>query len=463
MSQPDEIARMRKLASAVIRRGTLASRPVAFGLPCCHPPAVKGVAGWLTYRARFVRPPATRWRGCRRLVGRLCLLYHAVGPLPRCRLFAVRRTADQVGTPALPVGLIESTSALVMLSDLETIQRKIIVELGSLEYVGGELTIGLKVAEVYNSGTIGLKVVECRADFQGLVRLFGVGSDLVYAFNRLGHRQDSRGSLWASSTPALVKNFMEQWNVDTIALSLLSVGQPIIALYVDERSTTIKTTISILVHGYSPIVIGKIIVPRGEIESPINPVNMDVSGVKSYLVRPSFLKASKYKIDAYGNDQGNVMIWVFFSLGSETDLWVRAAPRPLLDYGPGIGLARRGAISSRNRSTDYDVNLSFDWVIWARSPIPFWLPIGVVSLFLDIMAEVFLADQIFDLGFEVSAILSVIVVFTMETTISSLVPFLEMGLDVIHRCQESFLPYLEENLGSRGVEGHCWESRAVEV
>ncbi|RRT62586.1 hypothetical protein B296_00043321 [Ensete ventricosum] len=104
MSQPDEIARVRKLASAVIRRGALVS--------IC----------WLTYRARFVRPPATRWQGGRRLVGRLRLLCHVVGPLPRCRLFAVRRTADQVGTPALPVGLTESTSALVMLSDLETIQ-----------------------------------------------------------------------------------------------------------------------------------------------------------------------------------------------------------------------------------------------------------------------------------------------------------------------------------------------------
>ncbi|RWW57787.1 hypothetical protein BHE74_00035397 [Ensete ventricosum] len=38
----------------------------------------------------------------------------------------------------------------------------------------------------------------------------------------------------------------------------------------------------------------------------------------------------------------------------------------------------------------------------------------------------------------------------METTISSLVPFLRMGLDAMRGRQESLPPYLEENLGSRG-------------
>ncbi|RWW38723.1 hypothetical protein BHE74_00056026, partial [Ensete ventricosum] len=96
--------------------------------------------------------------------------------------------------------------------------------------------------------------------------------------------------------------------------------------------------------------------------------------------------------DAYGNDQGVVMIWVFFSLGSKTDLWVEAASRPLLDCGPGIGLAHRGAIASSSWSADYDVNLSFDRVGWVWSLIPFRSSIGVISLFLDIMAEMPLAD-----------------------------------------------------------------------
>ncbi|RWW55452.1 hypothetical protein BHE74_00037911 [Ensete ventricosum] len=120
----------------------------------------------------------------------------------------------------------------------------------------------------------------------------------------------------------LVGNFMERWNVDTTALDLLRVGQPIIALYVEGRSTTMKMTISVLVRGSSPIVIGRVVVPA----------------------------------------------------------------------------------------------------------------------FFDIM-----------------------VVFTMETIILTLVPFLGTDFDAIWRRQESFPPYLEENLGPRGVEGRCRRSCAAEV
>ncbi|RZR74261.1 hypothetical protein BHM03_00034419 [Ensete ventricosum] len=121
-------------------------------------------------------------------------------------------------------------------------------------------------------------------------------------------------------TPMLVGNFMERWNVDTTALDLLRVGRPIIALYVEGRSTTMKMTISVLVRGSSPIVIGR------------------------------------------------------------------------------------------------------------------------VPAFFDIM-----------------------VVFTMETIILTLVPFLGTDFDAIWRRQESFPPYLEENLGPRGVEGRCRRSCAAEV
>ncbi|RZS10513.1 hypothetical protein BHM03_00041748 [Ensete ventricosum] len=100
---------------------------------------------------------------------------------------------------------------------------------------------------------------------------------------------------------------------------------------------------------------------------------------------------------------------------------------------------------------------------WARSPIPFWSLVEVVSSSLDIMAEVSLADQVLDLVFEVPTFLGVMVIFMMKTIISSLVPFLGMGLDAIRGRQEFFSPYLEENLDSRGVEGRCRRSRVAEV
>ncbi|RRT71386.1 hypothetical protein B296_00019681 [Ensete ventricosum] len=69
------------------------------------------------------------------------------------------------------------------------------------------------------------------------------------------------------------------------------------------------------------------------------------------------------------------------------------APRPLLDCGPSIGLACRGAVSTRDWSADYDVNLSFNWVGQARLSVSLRSPVGVVSSPLDIMIEVSLGDQ----------------------------------------------------------------------
>ncbi|RRT52128.1 hypothetical protein B296_00050654 [Ensete ventricosum] len=80
-------------------------RPIAFDLPRCCPPIVRGVVGWSAYRARSVRPLAARWRRCRRLVGSLHLLCHAADPLSCYRSSAVKRAADQVGTLTLPARL----------------------------------------------------------------------------------------------------------------------------------------------------------------------------------------------------------------------------------------------------------------------------------------------------------------------------------------------------------------------
>ncbi|RZS00257.1 hypothetical protein BHM03_00029928 [Ensete ventricosum] len=279
MSQPNEVARVRKLASIVCRRGALA--PICcrvprgwwvVGAPLLHKgpgravgarpspsddqvrgthrtgdtsslwcltrrqsPTVRGAVGWLARRvwpatlpsARcqghcrlvslsvcFVKLPVACWQGCHRLVSQLRLLHHATGPLSCCQPSTVKRIADQVETPTLPTGLIEATSAPDVLFDLETIQRgqamwsrwgcgvlivggstiirpiilspppqksfmlclhgtylgRIIAKLGSLEYVGGELTIGLKVTEICNSSTIGLIVAEiCNSGMIGLM------------------------------------------------------------------------------------------------------------------------------------------------------------------------------------------------------------------------------------------------------------------------------------------------------
>ncbi|RWW53362.1 hypothetical protein BHE74_00040157 [Ensete ventricosum] len=55
-----------------------------------------------------------------------------------------------------------------------------------------------------------------------------------------------------------------------------------------------KVTINVLARGSTPTVIGSVVVPRWEMKSPVNPINVDVSGVKSLSVKPNFWKASKY-------------------------------------------------------------------------------------------------------------------------------------------------------------------------
>ncbi|RWV78437.1 hypothetical protein GW17_00060603 [Ensete ventricosum] len=93
------------------------------------------------------------------------------------------------------------------------------------------------------------------------------------------------------------------------------------------------------------------------------------------------------------------MIWTLFSLWLEADFRIRMVPRPLLDCGLSIGLACRGVVSTCSRSADYDVDLSFDWVGRARLSVSLRSPVEVVSSPLDIMTEVSLADQVFDLIF----------------------------------------------------------------
>ncbi|RWV99053.1 hypothetical protein GW17_00038065 [Ensete ventricosum] len=70
---------------------------------------------------------------------------------------------------------------------------------------------------------------------------------------------------------------MARWYVETIALSLLSIGRSMMTLYVEGSPTMMNDTINVFNLGSSPIVIGRVIVPIGKIESPVNLVNVDVT------------------------------------------------------------------------------------------------------------------------------------------------------------------------------------------
>ncbi|RWV93743.1 hypothetical protein GW17_00043776 [Ensete ventricosum] len=85
---------------------TLTCQPVAFALPCCQPPTVKGAVGWLTYRVGSTMPPAACWQRHCRLV-----CYESVGT--KCPLESVGTECPLglVETPALPADLTEARLA----------------------------------------------------------------------------------------------------------------------------------------------------------------------------------------------------------------------------------------------------------------------------------------------------------------------------------------------------------------
>ncbi|RWV97642.1 hypothetical protein GW17_00039557 [Ensete ventricosum] len=67
---------------------------------------------------------------------------------------------------------------------------------------------------------------------------------------------------------------MTRWYVKTTALSLLSVGLPMMALYAEGSATTMNDTISVFDFGSSPMVTERVVVLAGETESPMNHVSV---------------------------------------------------------------------------------------------------------------------------------------------------------------------------------------------
>ncbi|RWV81779.1 hypothetical protein BHE74_00049307 [Ensete ventricosum] len=98
------------------------------------------------------------------------------------------------------------------------------------------------------------------------------------------HYLDFHGSLLTSLAPTLVGYFMLRWYVKITARSFLRVGQPMIMLSVKGSSTTMKGIMRVLVLSSSPKVMRRVVIPTRVIASLVNPVKIEVMGVKSRLV-----------------------------------------------------------------------------------------------------------------------------------------------------------------------------------
>ncbi|RWW00251.1 hypothetical protein GW17_00036786 [Ensete ventricosum] len=69
-----------------------------------------------------------------------------------------------------------------------------------------------------------------------------------------------------------------------------------IALYTDGTLTTMNEIISAFDLSSSLIMTGRVVMPKGEMESPVNPVIADIIEIRSLSVSPNFLKTSRYKM-----------------------------------------------------------------------------------------------------------------------------------------------------------------------
>ncbi|RWW81528.1 hypothetical protein BHE74_00010072 [Ensete ventricosum] len=169
-------------------------------------------------------------------------------------------------------------------------------------------------------------------------------------------------------------------------------------LYAKGSSTTIKGTMKVLVLGSSPKVMGRVATPTGVIASPINPVKVEVMGMRSRV--------------SYG----------------------------LL---PGISFPYRGAIATRGWAVYYDVYLSLHGAFRAEGRLAWlsYIPVEVATLY-----------EVLNLVLQIVALLGVVSVVAVEAIVASAVPFLSSSPHRVGGFEESFLPDLEETLGPGRVE-----------
>ncbi|RWW44367.1 hypothetical protein BHE74_00049889 [Ensete ventricosum] len=121
-------------------------RPVVLALPCCQPPAGRGIAGWSAPCVYSTMPSTTCWQGRYHAVGRP-LQMHCGSVGTECPLESIGTgcSLGLVGISVLPVDLTEARSDMHLTWRLCDVAKQ--PKLGSLEYIAGELidrgTMGL--------------------------------------------------------------------------------------------------------------------------------------------------------------------------------------------------------------------------------------------------------------------------------------------------------------------------------
>ncbi|RRT52627.1 hypothetical protein B296_00020391 [Ensete ventricosum] len=134
----------------------------------------------------------------------------------------------------------------------------------------------------------------------------------------------------------------------------------------------------------------------------------------------------------------------------ESDLGVTVVPRSFFHRGSRIGFACRGAIASRSKPVDNDIDLFLDRSLRVGQGIPgeSTVVIGEWSLVSDIAPKMSMPNEVFELVFEVMAFLRVMFVLSVEATISSFVTHFGVCFDEVRGPEEPLFSDLEEDLCS---------------
>ncbi|RRT64351.1 hypothetical protein B296_00006557 [Ensete ventricosum] len=145
-----------------------------------------------------------------------------------------------------------------------------------------------------------------------------------------------------------------------------------------------------------------------------------------------------------------VIVSPVFTLRFEDDPRITPGSRPFLNFRTGIGFPCRGANATRSRAAHYDVYLPLHRTFWMEGQLVqlHYVPVKVAVTY-----------EILDLVLQIIALLRIVPVVVVETTITSVVSVLGSRPHRVGGFEESLLSDLEKNLSLSGVERDIERSR----
>ncbi|RRT35754.1 hypothetical protein B296_00059173 [Ensete ventricosum] len=150
------------------------------------------------------------------------------------------------------------------------------------------------------------------------------------------------------------------------------------------------------------------------------------------------------------------MVRILFVSQSESDLGVAVTFWSSFHRGLRESFAHRGAIAPRNRFANGDIDLFLDGSLRVGRRIPGGSTFRRCSLVSDIPTKMSMRNEVFNLVFEVVALICIMSMLSVETIVFSFVVPFRACFDWVRGCEEPFLFDLKEKFCPGRVEGNRW-------